>query len=40
VAEYVKKVGNELRYVMSFTGFAKVSDIDDSVLIQDSERII
>lgn len=40
VAEYVKKVGNELRYVMSFTGFAKVSDIDDSVLIQDRGKNI
>ncbi len=32
VAEYMTKVGKELRYIMSFTGFAKVKDIDDSVL--------
>ncbi|MCR5733278.1 MAG: alpha-hydroxy-acid oxidizing protein [Lachnospiraceae bacterium] len=31
-AEFLRKVGNELRYMMSFTGFAKVEDIDDSVL--------
>ena len=31
-AEYITKVGKELRYIMSFTGFAKVKDIDDSVL--------
>lgn len=32
VSEFFKKVGNELRYIMSFTGFANVEDIDDSVL--------
>ncbi|MCR4739601.1 MAG: alpha-hydroxy-acid oxidizing protein [Lachnospiraceae bacterium] len=32
VKEFIRKVGNELRYIMSFTGFSKVSDIDDSVL--------
>ena len=31
-AEYITKVGKELRYIMSFTGFAKVGDIDASVL--------
>ena len=31
-AEYINKVGKELRYIMSFTGFAKVGDIDASVL--------
>ncbi len=32
VAGYIRKVGSELRYIMSFTGFAHVEDIDDSVL--------
>ncbi len=32
VSEYVRKTGSELRYMMSFTGFAKTQDIDDSVL--------
>ncbi len=32
VMEFLKKVGSELRYIMSFTGFATVNDIDDSVL--------
>ncbi len=32
VKAFLQKVGNELRYMMSFTGFAKVSEIDDSVL--------
>ena len=27
-------VGNELRYIMSSTGFERVSDIDSSVLYQ------
>lgn len=31
-AEFLKKVGNELRYIMSFTGSANVRDIDPSVL--------
>ena len=31
-AEFLSKVGNELRYIMSFTGFAHVGDIDTSVL--------
>ncbi|MCR5356611.1 MAG: alpha-hydroxy-acid oxidizing protein [Lachnospiraceae bacterium] len=30
--EFLTKVGNELKYIMSFTGFAKVADIDDSAL--------
>ena len=32
VKSYFTKVRNELKYVMGFTGFSKVSDIDDSVL--------
>lgn len=32
VDRYIRKVGSELRYIMSFTGFAHVEDIDDSVL--------
>ena len=32
VTEFLKKIGNELRYIMGFTGFAGVKDIDDSVL--------
>lgn len=32
VEGFLDKVGNELRYIMSNTGFAKVSDIDDSAL--------
>ena len=32
VESYLEKVKNELRYIMSNTGFAKVSDIDDSAL--------
>ncbi len=32
VKEFIGSVGNELRYIMSFTGFSRVSDIDDSVL--------
>ena len=32
VTQFLKKVGRELRYIMSFTGFAKVGDIDPSVL--------
>ncbi len=32
VSEYLRKVGNELRYMMSFTGFPKVEDINASVL--------
>ena len=32
VEAYLTKVQNELRYIMSNTGFAKVSDIDDSAL--------
>ncbi len=32
VSEFLRKVGRELRYMMSFTGFAHVADIDDSVL--------
>ena len=32
VSDFIGKVGRELRYIMSFTGFAHVEDIDDSVL--------
>ncbi|MCR5509167.1 MAG: alpha-hydroxy-acid oxidizing protein [Lachnospiraceae bacterium] len=32
VKNFLLSVGNELRYIMSFTGFSRVSDIDDSVL--------
>ena len=32
VKRFIEHIGNELRYIMSFTGFAKVEDIDDSVL--------
>ena len=31
-AEFLRNVGKELRYIMSFTGFEQVSEIDDSVL--------
>lgn len=33
VCEYIESVGNELRFVMSATGFKKVSEIDDSALV-------
>lgn len=33
VCEYIESVGNELRFVMSATGFKKVADIDDSALV-------
>ena len=29
VESFITKVNNELRYIMSNTGFAKVSDVDD-----------
>ena len=32
VESFITKVTNELRYIMSNTGFAKVSDVDDSAL--------
>ena len=32
VREFIRYTQNELRYIMSFTGFAKVEDINDSVL--------
>lgn len=32
VRDFINHVGDELRYLMSCTGFAKVSDIDDSVI--------
>lgn len=32
VEKFLEEIGNELRFVMSNTGFAKVSDIDDSAL--------
>lgn len=34
VKEYIESVGKELRFVMSATGFSKVSDIDESVLYE------
>lgn len=33
VSEYIESVGNELRFVMSATGFKNISDIDDSALV-------
>ena len=33
VSEYIESVGNELRFVMSATGFKNGSDIDDSALV-------
>ena len=33
VARFFNKVGSELRFMMSCTGFSKVSDIDDSALV-------
>ena len=33
VAKFIKSIGNELRFIMSATGFKKVSDIDDSCCI-------
>jgi isopentenyl diphosphate isomerase/L-lactate dehydrogenase-like FMN-dependent dehydrogenase len=32
VEAFISKVNNELRYIMSNTGFAKISDVDDSAL--------
>ncbi|MCR5740646.1 MAG: alpha-hydroxy-acid oxidizing protein [Lachnospiraceae bacterium] len=32
VAEFIRYTANELRYIMSFTGFSKVDEINDSVL--------
>ena len=32
VEKFIKGVGDELRYIMSFTGFASVPEIDDSCL--------
>ncbi|MBO4456490.1 MAG: alpha-hydroxy-acid oxidizing protein [Butyrivibrio sp.] len=32
VSEFIKEVGNELRFIMSATGFEHVSDIDESAL--------
>ncbi len=34
VKKYIQSVGNELRYIMSSTGFAKVSEVDSSVLYE------
>ena len=31
-SNFIRKVGRELRYIMSFTGFSKIEDINDSVL--------
>jgi isopentenyl diphosphate isomerase/L-lactate dehydrogenase-like FMN-dependent dehydrogenase len=33
VSKFIKGVSDELRYIMSCTGFARVSDIDDSCLV-------
>ena len=32
ITDFISQVGRELRYMMSFTGFEKVSDIDSSAL--------
>ncbi len=32
VVKFLNKVGDELRYIMSSTGFAKIEDLDDSAL--------
>lgn len=32
VKDFISQVGNELRYLMSCTGFSKVSDLNDSVI--------
>ncbi len=32
VTEFIRYTANELRYIMSFTGFSKVDEINDSVL--------
>jgi isopentenyl diphosphate isomerase/L-lactate dehydrogenase-like FMN-dependent dehydrogenase len=32
VVKFKKSVENELRFIMSSTGFSKVSDIDDSAI--------
>ncbi len=32
VSEFIRYTANELRYIMSFTGFSKVDEINDSVL--------
>ena len=32
VVDFIGKVGSELRYIMSSTGFSKVSEVDDSVI--------
>ena len=34
VKKFITGVGNELRYIMSSTGFETVSDIDSSVLYE------
>lgn len=34
VKEYIESVGKELRFVMSATGFSKISEIDESVLYE------
>ena len=34
VKKYIQGVGNELRYIMSCTGFETVADIDSSVLYE------
>ncbi len=36
VEKFLKKVGDELRFVMSCTGFAKVDDVDASALVMPS----
>ncbi len=32
VVKFLNKVGDELRYIMSSTGFVKTEDLDDSAL--------
>ena len=34
VSKFIKGVSDELRYIMSCTGFARVSDIDDSFIVR------
>ena len=38
VESFLQSVSNELRFIMSCTGFAKVSDIDDNCLVFQSEK--
>ena len=38
VKRFLTKMGNELRYIMSSTGFAGVEDIDGSMIFKNPER--